>query len=38
MLASIEFAEKTGKEVIITLPEKMADAINGKTGTRIIKG
>jgi carbamate kinase len=37
ILASVEFTEKTGKDAIITLPEKTADAIEGKAGTRIMK-
>jgi carbamate kinase len=37
ILAAIEFIEETGKEVIITLPEKMVEALEGKTGTRIVK-
>lgn len=37
ILASIEFIEETGKEVIITLPEKIMEAIDGKTGTTIVK-
>lgn len=34
--AAIEFLESGGKEVIITNPEHLADAIKGKTGTHII--
>ena len=37
ILAAIEFVEETGNDVIITSPEKMMDAIDGKTGTRIVK-
>jgi len=37
ILAAIEFVEGTGNDVIITLPEKMMDALNGKTGTRIAR-
>ena len=37
ILAAIEFIEETGKEVIITLPEKIVEAIDGRTGTSIIK-
>ncbi len=37
ILAAIEFIEETGKEVIITLPERMIDALEGKTGTKIVK-
>ena len=33
--AAVEFLEGGGREVIITLPEKLADALAGKTGTRI---
>ena len=36
ILAAMEFVEQTGNDVIITLPEKMMDAIDGKTGTRIV--
>jgi carbamate kinase len=35
--AVINFMEKGGKEAIITCPEKMALALAGKSGTRIIK-
>ncbi len=35
ILAAMEFIEETGNEVIITLPEKMMDALRGETGTRI---
>lgn len=37
ILAAIEYIEETGKDVIITSPEKMMGAIDGKTGTRIVK-
>jgi carbamate kinase len=37
ILAAIEFIEETGNEVIITLPERMMDAVAGKTGTRIVR-
>jgi len=37
ILAAIEFVEETGNDVIITSPEKMMDAIEGKTGTHIVK-
>ncbi|MBD3306412.1 carbamate kinase [candidate division KSB3 bacterium] len=37
IIAAIEYIEATGNDVIITLPEKTLDAINGKTGTRIVK-
>lgn len=36
ILAAIEFVEETGNEVIITVPEKMMEALVGKTGTRIV--
>lgn len=35
--AALEFVEATGKEVLITSPEVLASAIEGKTGTRIVK-
>jgi carbamate kinase len=34
--ASIRFLENGGKEVFITLPEKISEALAGKNGTRII--
>jgi carbamate kinase len=34
--AAIEFVEETGNDVIITLPEKMIEAMAGKTGTWIV--
>jgi carbamate kinase len=34
--AAIQFLENGGKEVIITTPEKLAEAVDGKAGTRII--
>jgi carbamate kinase len=37
IMAAIEFVEETGNDVIITLPEKMIDAMAGKGGTRIVK-
>lgn len=37
ILAAIDFIKATGNEVIITLPERTLDAINGKTGTRLVK-
>lgn len=37
ILASIEFIEATGNDVIITLPEKTMEAVEGKTGTRIVR-
>ena len=37
MKAIIGFFEKGGKEALITCPEKIADALKGKTGTRITK-
>jgi carbamate kinase len=36
ILASIEFIEASGKEVIITLPERTLKALEGKAGTRIV--
>ena len=35
--ASIDFTKATGKEVIITLPEMTLEALEGRTGTRIVK-
>ena len=35
--AAIHFLENGGKEVIITTPEKLADAVDGKAGTRIVR-
>ncbi|HPV15346.1 MAG TPA: carbamate kinase [Candidatus Cloacimonadota bacterium] len=37
ILAAIDFLEKGGHEVLITSIEKIVDAFNGKTGTRIVK-
>jgi carbamate kinase len=37
ILAAIEFIEEMGKDVIITLPETMMEAVKGKAGTRITK-
>jgi carbamate kinase len=37
MKAAVDFIEATGNDVIITLPEKTLEAIEGKTGTRITK-
>jgi len=34
--ASVEFLMNGGREVIITTPEKLAAAINGRAGTRIV--
>jgi len=34
--AAIEFLEGGGEEVLITLPEKLSDALDGRTGTRIV--
>jgi len=34
--ASISFLEKGGKEALITSPEKIGEALEGKTGTRIV--
>jgi len=36
--ASIDFTKATGNDVIITLPEMTLAALEGKTGTRIVKG
>lgn len=35
--ASMQFLEKGGKEVIITDPEHITEALEGKTGTRIVR-
>ena len=35
--ASIDFTKAAGKEVIITLPEMTLEALEGRTGTRIVK-
>jgi len=37
MLAAIRFVEQTGKTAIITSLDKAVDALDGKTGTRIVK-
>ncbi len=37
MLAAIRFVERTGKTAIITSLDKATDALDGKTGTRIIR-
>jgi len=37
ILAAIEFIEETGNGVIITAPEKMMEAMERKTGTRIVR-
>ncbi|MEA1963845.1 MAG: carbamate kinase [Candidatus Aerophobetes bacterium] len=34
--ASISFLEKGGKEALITRPEKIVEALEGRTGTRIV--
>ncbi|MEO0102652.1 MAG: carbamate kinase [candidate division WOR-3 bacterium] len=34
--AAIKFLQKGGKEVIITSPEKISQALKGKTGTKIV--
>ena len=34
--AAIDFLEGGGAEVLITLPERLAAALEGKTGTRIV--
>jgi carbamate kinase len=36
MEAAIQFLENGGKEVIITTPEKLAEAVDGKAGTKIV--
>lgn len=36
--AAIEFVAATGNPVVITLPETMIEALEGKTGTRIVAG
>ncbi len=36
--ASIKFAEETGKEALITDMTKLKEALEGKTGTKIVKG
>ena len=38
MLAAIRFIEWGGKRAIITSLDKAYDAIEGKTGTEIVKG
>lgn len=38
IIAAVEFVGETGKEALITLPEKMTEALDGKTGTRIVRG
>ena len=35
--AALEFVAATGKEVLITSPEVLASALEGRTGTRIVK-
>ncbi|PKN73200.1 MAG: carbamate kinase [Candidatus Cloacimonetes bacterium HGW-Cloacimonetes-3] len=37
ILAAIDFLERGGSEVLITSIEKIVDAFEGKTGTRIVK-
>jgi carbamate kinase len=37
IMAAIDFIEKGGQEVLITSIERIVDAFEGKTGTRIIK-
>ena len=34
--AAVEFLERGGREVLITLPERLAAALKGDTGTRIV--
>ena len=36
--SAIEFIERGGREVLITSPEAVLDAVQGKSGTRIVKG
>jgi carbamate kinase len=36
IVAAIDYIKATGNDVIITLPEKTLQAIEGKTGTRIV--
>jgi len=36
--ASIKFVEETGREALITDMSKLKEALEGKTGTRIVKG
>jgi carbamate kinase len=36
--AGVEFAEKSGREVLITSAEKLAQAMLGRAGTRIVPG
>ncbi len=36
VMAAMRFVEHTGKEAIITSLDKVIDALNGKTGTRIV--
>ena len=36
ILASLRFVENGGKEVLITSPEKVTDALEGKTGTWVV--
>ena len=38
MKAVVSFLEKGGEKAIITCPEKIKDALLGKTGTHIVKG
>ena len=37
ILAAIDFLEKGGKEVLITSIDRIVEAFEGKTGTRIIR-
>lgn len=36
--ACISFIETTGKDAVITCPEALSDALEGKTGTRVVPG
>ena len=35
--ACIQFIENGGNEALITCPEKLPDALAGKTGTRLVR-
>jgi carbamate kinase len=35
--AAVEFLEAGGEEVLITLPERLGEALDGKTGTRVVR-
>jgi carbamate kinase len=34
--AAIHFVERTGREALITSPEKLTEALAGKGGTRVV--